>query len=243
MNYESKKIIYHHGIKGQRLGVRRYQNPDGSLTPAGERRYGSGFTMKENYRFTRYTPDSSGTLNNTQYMSLTDSDRDNYKTDALNGNLGFSKDVENVYQQTITNIEPIKIKYGEDILHDIVKKSGDKSMNEAYQYLKDRDYFLQGIDNVYKRQQDNTIRYTEDDKAVLYRKQLAKQVHEAIYKNRDKFISDYKKQGFDAIIDPEDLIYNYQMPMIITNKKKFKVLSSDPLYNITYVNNEVNNAK
>lgn len=32
--------LYHHGIKGQRWGVRRYQNPDGSLTPEGEKRYG-----------------------------------------------------------------------------------------------------------------------------------------------------------------------------------------------------------
>lgn len=30
--------IYHHGVKGQRWGFRRYQNKDGSLTPAGERR-------------------------------------------------------------------------------------------------------------------------------------------------------------------------------------------------------------
>jgi hypothetical protein len=30
--------LYHHGIKGQRWGVRRYQNPDGSLTPAGQKR-------------------------------------------------------------------------------------------------------------------------------------------------------------------------------------------------------------
>lgn len=32
--------IYHHGILGQKWGVRRYQNPDGSLTPEGEKRYG-----------------------------------------------------------------------------------------------------------------------------------------------------------------------------------------------------------
>lgn len=35
MEYE----LYHHGTKGMRWGVRRYQNKDGSLTPAGKKRY------------------------------------------------------------------------------------------------------------------------------------------------------------------------------------------------------------
>lgn len=30
--------LQHHGIKGQKWGVRRYQNEDGSLTPAGKKR-------------------------------------------------------------------------------------------------------------------------------------------------------------------------------------------------------------
>lgn len=36
---DDKKEIYHHGVLGQKWGVRRYQNIDGSLTDAGQRRY------------------------------------------------------------------------------------------------------------------------------------------------------------------------------------------------------------
>ena len=31
--------LHHHGVKGQKWGVRRYQNKDGSLTPEGRSRY------------------------------------------------------------------------------------------------------------------------------------------------------------------------------------------------------------
>ena len=34
--------LHHHGIKGQKWGVRRYQNEDGTLTPEGKLRYGVG---------------------------------------------------------------------------------------------------------------------------------------------------------------------------------------------------------
>lgn len=40
MDYLKIHELYHWGIKGQKWGIRRYQNPDGSLTEEGKARYG-----------------------------------------------------------------------------------------------------------------------------------------------------------------------------------------------------------
>lgn len=42
--------IYHHGVKGQKWGVRRYQNKDGSLIAAGKKRYQARKEKKKEYR-------------------------------------------------------------------------------------------------------------------------------------------------------------------------------------------------
>lgn len=39
MKLGNNRELYHHGIKSQKWGVRRYQNADGSLTNAGKIRY------------------------------------------------------------------------------------------------------------------------------------------------------------------------------------------------------------
>lgn len=36
MKYSTARYLMHYGVTGQKWGVRRYQNPDGSLTPEGD---------------------------------------------------------------------------------------------------------------------------------------------------------------------------------------------------------------
>lgn len=59
-----EEIIYHHGVKGQKWGIRRYQNEDGSLTPAGKKRYAEDAdsevkeSRKQDVKNRRTLPDS-----------------------------------------------------------------------------------------------------------------------------------------------------------------------------------------
>ena len=57
-NLERSYYISHHGIKGQKWGVRRFQNLDRTWTAAGKERYGSGKDVK--YGIREFRKNSSG---------------------------------------------------------------------------------------------------------------------------------------------------------------------------------------
>lgn len=51
---EHTNYLVHHGVKGQRWGIRRYQNPDGSLTAEGKRKLNT-YKVKQNENLTKYS--------------------------------------------------------------------------------------------------------------------------------------------------------------------------------------------
>lgn len=75
--------LYHHGILGQKWGVRRFQNEDGSLTDAGKKRYGinsSGHFSTEKGARKYYKDNKNEMLNrHTRYEEDYDSTKEGTK--------------------------------------------------------------------------------------------------------------------------------------------------------------------
>ena len=112
--------LEHHGVQGMKWGVRRYQNPDGTLTAEGKKRYGSvekarsdpnnDWSLPKGTRVYRLTTKKNEPLNEGTKYLYTDADKDIYEgafTKFLKST-GSSKIYKKEYETTEDLIAPSK---------------------------------------------------------------------------------------------------------------------------------------
>lgn len=68
--------LYHHGIRGMKWGVRRYQNRDGTLTPAGKIRYSDGSNGKSEDKKNKTDVDNAPVSKNRSIKDMSDDELD-----------------------------------------------------------------------------------------------------------------------------------------------------------------------
>lgn len=104
MEYE----LYHWGIKGMKWGIRRFQNKDGSLTPAGRKRYSDGSDG---------TSGQSKTAN--KHKSVKDMSDDELRTKV--NRLALEKNALDLERQ-VSSLSPQKIAKGQGFVQKIGKE-------------------------------------------------------------------------------------------------------------------------
>ena len=218
--------LYHHGIKGQKWGVRRYQNPDGSLTAAGKERYRK-FNIKDIEDTLHKVKISDINKNLEERKAAIDSDTRFYKhiTTTPDFKLGNSDRLfvfsepdspsyagimaarqrmrkRSVYEVALELSKSPNVagrEQQEKILHSVLK-----TLNESEKY---------DLDNKVKTFWDNFGNYEDtvsklDNQAYFEALPYIMDKNGNHHKVWNNFIKQAKKEGYDTLLDLNDEIGN-----------------------------------
>lgn len=136
-NFTYSDALYHHGIEGQKWHVRRFQNEDGSLTPAGKERYlssnkKSSKTTREKQKATKALIDDA--------KSMISSDKSKLSNYASMDDTEFSVFLEEITGDNSDDyskeeIAEMHAEFNKSMK--ITKKDADKATDDMYDKLAD----------------------------------------------------------------------------------------------------------
>lgn len=242
MRYYSEEL-YHHGIKGMRWGVRRYQNKDGSLTPAGKVRYAEvsdkqirvnkdgSSTIPEGFVFNRVGKQTldvneSGAL----YVSYGKEDAARYVKNLGPTPIGNLFGTSSHYVQHIGVNSDIKMPSDSDTVSLTIKAV--KNNKKVLDSFRESIYSMTATDDPFAditdKDIDRALSNPKSKEAIRLAYSVNSMLGDPNYASESKMIYDlFRSNGYDAIPDIHDrLSGTSETAMIVINPDKLTVTSS-----------------